>query len=248
MNESLTMKISIIIPVYNEAVTIGPLIHHLIEFGQESIADIIVVDGGSTDNTYEIATALGVTTLRSVRPGRALQMNDGAAIARGQVLYFVHADTLPPTTFVHDISKSIRNGFEFGRFRSKFDSHKLLLKLNAFFTRFDLFMCYGGDQSLFMTKKLFGSIQGFDASMLIMEDYAIVQKAKQEASYKIIPGYVLISARKYETNSWWKVQKANYRIVNMFKQGSSQEDMIRIYRNMLSYRKIDKPRYLISRK
>jgi hypothetical protein len=72
--------------------------------------------------------------------------------------------------------------------------------------------------------------------MRIMEDYDIVVRAKQKAQYGIIQKDVLVSARKYETNSWWQVQKANYTIVQMFKKGASQEEMVIRYKQMLSYR------------
>jgi hypothetical protein len=152
------------------------------------------------------------------------------------IYYILHADTLPPAGFAKEISNLIQKGKTVGRFCTRFQSNSLLLKCNAFFTRYDLFVCYGGDQTLFITRELFSSINGFDNSMRIMEDYDIVVRAKQKAQYGIIQKDVLVSARKYETNSWWQVQKANYTIVQMFKKGASQEEMVIRYKQMLSYR------------
>ena len=242
------MKISVIIPVYNEAHSIASVVSYLLKYGTTTICEIIVVDGGSSDDTINVAKLSGARVVTSPKRGRASQMNYGAEIASGEVLYFVHADSFPPKSFAVDILNSLDEGYKFGRFRTRFDSTNFLLKINAFFTRFDLFFCYGGDQSLFITTPLFNGIEGFDDRMKIMEDYDIVERAKEKAGYKIIQKDTLISARKYDTNSWWKVQQANYTVVRMFKNGASQDDMIGKYHSMLNYRQPVEPRFSISRK
>lgn len=92
-------NISIIIPVLNEAATIDELLIHLIDHASlEHISEIIVVDGGSTDDTVEIIKNLDLNIhLINAPRGRAKQMNAGAAVARGNILYFLHADSFPPT-------------------------------------------------------------------------------------------------------------------------------------------------------
>jgi hypothetical protein len=70
-----------------------------------------------------------------------------------------------------------------------------------------------------------------------MEEYEFCRRARKRAKYKIMKGAVLVSARKYDTNTWLKVQLANLKVVRMFKKGASQQEMVQKYQNMLHYRK-----------
>jgi rSAM/selenodomain-associated transferase 2 len=231
------MTISIIIPTFNEAATIGKLINYLKQHSDHSIADIIVSDGGSEDNTIELASKAGAHAVVSPAKGRAAQMNYGASIAGGEVFYFVHADCFPPETFAQDIKEALGQGYRIGRYFTKFDSPRHILKINAWFTRFDFFICMGGDQTLFVSKSLFQQCKGFKENMQIMEEYEFCRRARKRAKYKIMKGAVLVSARKYDTNTWLKVQLANLKVVRMFKKGASQQEMVQKYQNMLHYRK-----------
>jgi rSAM/selenodomain-associated transferase 2 len=228
--------VSIVIPTYNEAENIGRLITYLLKATSGKDAEVIVSDAGSNDDTTSIANKAGAKAVLSPNKGRAAQMNYGASLAKGEILYFIHADTFPPESFVSDIEDAVKQGFQFGRYQTRFDSDKTILKVNAFFTRFDLFVCYGGDQTLFITKQLFNQINGYKEDMLIMEDYDIVSRGRQIGRYRILKKAALVSARKYETNSWLTVQKANRTIVNMYKKGASQRDMVNKYKEMIVYR------------
>ncbi|GGI23824.1 TIGR04283 family arsenosugar biosynthesis glycosyltransferase [Pedobacter mendelii] len=230
------MKVSIIIPVFNEAEHIGKLTKYLIRFGSNNLQEIIVVDGGSTDDTPLCAKQAGAISVVSPQKGRAAQMNFGASIAKGDLLYFVHADTLPPETYITDIIDAIEAGFDMGRYLSTYNSKSWLLKLNAFLSRLDTFGGMGGDQTLFITTKLFQQTGGFDGTMKIMEEFEFCARARKLGKYKIIKKPVLISARKYDTNGWFNVQKANYTIVRMYLNGASQESMALKYKEMLHYR------------
>jgi rSAM/selenodomain-associated transferase 2 len=228
--------ITIIIPTYNEAESIRCLINYLKDNSNNKVKEIIVSDGGSTDKTLEVAQQAGVKAVLSPKKGRASQMNYAASMAGGEVLYFVHADTFPPPTFVEDIEQALAHGYELGRYRTRFNSNKTILRINAFFTRFDWFICYGGDQTLYITDKLFKEIGGFKEDMLIMEDYEIVERARKKGKYKIFSKTALVSARKYDTNSWLTVQLANRTIVKMYNKGASQVEMVEKYQEMLVYR------------
>ena len=108
--------------------------------------------------------------------------------------------------------------------------------MNAFLSRFDTFAGMGGDQTLFITKNLFDKTGGFNSETRIMEEFEFCARARKNVRYKIIPKAVLISARKYETNGWLKVQIANYTVVKMYGRGATQEEMVNKYKQMLNYR------------
>ena len=146
------MKVSIIIPVFNEAENIAKLIRYLTRFGQDSLQEIIVADGGSTDDTLLYAKEAGAVAVISPEKGRAAQMNFGASMAKGDMLYFVHADTLPPESFITDIADAATTGYDMGRYLSTYDSKSWLLKLNTLLSRLDTFGGMGGDQTLLITK------------------------------------------------------------------------------------------------
>jgi rSAM/selenodomain-associated transferase 2 len=231
------MLLSIIIPTYNEQDNIGRLIQYLKQSLSNKEHQIIISDAGSTDNTIKIASELGAKTIISPVKGRAGQMNFGVQFATGTVYYFVHADSLPVATFYNDIKTTIQNGYNCGSFRFQFDSKKFLLKINSYFTRFNFLFCRGGDQTIFVTKDLFDKVGPFKEEMLIMEDYDFLNRIWQQGRFKLIPKATLVSARKYDENSWLTVQLANLKIVNMYKKGASQQEMILKYKKLLSYRK-----------
>ena len=231
------MILSIVIPTYNEAAiierTLAYLQHNLVGKTHE----IIVSDAGSTDETVAIAQRFGVQVLHSPLKGRAGQMNYGAQNAIGTVLFFVHADCLPAPTFFDLIANALQDKFDCGSFRTRFDSSNFLLKINSFFTQFNYLFFRGGDQGIFVTKKVWNEIGPYKEDMFIMEDYDYIARLWKKANFKLIPKATLVSARKYEENSWITVQLANLKIVSMYKKGASQTDMINTYKELLSYRK-----------
>ena len=160
-------------------------------------------------------------------------MNYGALKATGNILYFVHADTLPPVSFTTDIITAVNDGFDCGRYQTKFNSNKWVYKINAFFTRFDWFICYGGDQTFFITKKLFDELGGYKPDMQIMEEYDLTSRAKQAGKYKIFNGKTLISIRKYLGRSWLQVQMANHKAIQLYKKDANQQEIAATYKAML---------------
>lgn len=223
----------IIIPALNEAENLRLLLPYLCkELGDRG--KIIVADGGSSDESEEVCQAFGATFFESPERGRGPQMNAAvAAYPEVDIYYFLHADARPPCGFYHDIVESIDLGFQVGCYRFTFDSPNPLLAINAFFTRFKPLPCRGGDQSLYMTREVFETLDGFDSSMLIMEDYDIIERARAQFSFRIIPKSVRVSARKYRANNYFKVQLANLTVFRMYRRGASQQAMIAKYQSML---------------
>lgn len=231
------MFLSIILPTYNEEENISKTISHLHQNLIPNSYEIIVSDAGSTDDTVAIAQNLGATVLISPIKGRASQMNHAVNHAAGDVYYFVHADSLPHPTFQKEIEMALESGHDCGSFLTKFDSNRSILKINAFFTRFNYLFFRGGDQSIFVTKKLWLEVGTYKEEMLIMEDYDFLERIWKSGKFKLIQKATLISARKYDQNSWLTVQLANLRVVRMYKNGASQQAMITTYKQMLNYRK-----------
>ncbi len=232
------MSISIIIPTYNEAAYIGKLVIYLTKNGGSKVEEIIVVDGGSTDNTANIAKRKGAQVIISDKKGRAAQMNRGVEKATGKILYFVHADTLPPKTFVEDIFIAVEEGYKIGGYRFKFDSDKLLLKLNAYLTRFNIIICRGGDQTLFVTRQLFDELGGYNDDQLIMEEYDFMKKARKENRFKVIQKDTLVSARKYDHNSYARVNFANFIAFNMWRLNFNRNRILSAYKSLLHHPKL----------
>lgn len=228
------MKVSIIVPVLNEAENIARLVTQLRTNGKDSLAELIVVDGGSTDETVQKAQEAGAIVFRSPHRGRAKQMNFATQFATGDILYFVHGDTLPPASYMDDLMQAVNAGFPIGCFRFRFESDHALLRINSFMTRFDFMWCRGGDQTLFVTRPLFDELGGYGEEDVIMEEYYFIKRAKkQRYPFKIIPKDVLVSARKYDVNGYMRVQIANFIAFNMFRFGFSQHRIAHAYRALL---------------
>ena len=218
------VKLSIIIPVWNEDKVIAKTLEFVLKHTSQS--EIIVVDGDSTDATPEICRQFSkVQFIESTKRGRAAQMNLGATHSKAEILYFLHADSQPPADFEDLILEAVKKGSCSGCFRFKFDSPKWMLKINSFFTRFPYLWCRGGDQSLFITRSLFQELKGYDERFEVMEEYDLIRRIQTKQDFCILPFSVLVSARKYDTNSWFRVMWANFIAFRSFKRG---EDTSRI--------------------
>jgi len=230
------MTLSIIIPTFNEAPNIARTVSHLRKHGGAVPPEILVVDGGSTDHTAQCAAAEGAQVLFSPEKGRAQQMNFGAQNSRGDVLYFVHADTLPPETYLRDIERACASGYQLGNFRYQFDSDRWLLRLNAAFTRLPFMFCQGGDKTLFVQRELFVTLGGYDPQFVIMEEYDFFRRARKFGHRWVVsPQECLVSARKYTKNSWLRVQFANIVVFNLWAFGLAKPPLLkRIYSLLLA--------------
>ena len=230
------MSLSVIIPTYNEAPTIARLVRELLDFAPAGAVEILVVDAHSTDATAALAEAAGATVLRAPRPGRAAQMNHGAAHASGDILYFVHADVRVHPDYVVTIRQAVAAGYLAGCYRFRFDSAHPLLRLNSYGTRFKGLMSRGGDQTLFITRSLFERLGGFNERFVVMEDFEIIQRIRRVARFHIVPQSVLVSARKYEHNGWLRVQLANLTAFALYFLKVEPARIGRTYKALINHR------------
>ena len=230
--------ISIIIPTYNEAEQISETISKIhIANGQYPV-EIIVVDGRSTDDTSVIAVNLNAITIVSEKKGRAAQMNKGASVAKGDILYFLHADSIPPSNFIEYIIGAIDKGFSSGCFRLCFDYSHWFLKANAWFTRFNVNAVRFGDQSLFVTKDIFNKSGGFNESLLMMEDQEIIHRIKKYGKFTVMDNIVITSAKKYLDNGIYRLQAIFFCIWFLYYLGYSQKYLLKLHRKLIRKHKL----------
>ena len=228
-------KISIIIPVLNEAQNI----RQAIASTQPSTnIEVIVVDGGSQDDTYKIASDLNVTIISSL-PGRAVQMNKGARLAKGDILLFIHADTRLPSGFDVMIRTVLQEtGTVAGAFTLRIDAEVASLRLVEWGvnmrSRF-LQMPYG-DQAIFITKDIFNKIGNFP-ELPFMEDFEIMRRLKRIGRITIISVPVITSARRWLQKGIWKTTLINQIIIIAYLLGVPPQRLVRWYRQK-KFRKI----------
>lgn len=226
--------ISVIVPTFNEEKNIGELIQYLEGCDKHDQLEIIFCDSPrSEDDGLQKAGELGAKMLKSPKGYRSFQMNYGAQHASFDILYFLHADARPPKSFVDQIIGALKR-VDFGIFSYKFNSKSCFLRMNSFFTRYDGVFAGGGDQSFFIKAGIFKEIGGFDNRLKIMEDFDMYRRAKRfKLRFEIIKDPLLVSARKYEQNSWIKVNAINLAIFMIYCFNGSQERMLALNRKLI---------------
>lgn len=235
-------QLSIIIPVLNEADTLPALLDHLGNSADKvSDLEILVVDGGSVDNTKNVFKdfakgnpILDLNWIASPKKGRAAQMNLGAVKARGDIFYFLHADSYPSKGFDTAIKEEVAKGNPAGCFRMQFDSRHWWLRLAGWFTRFNWKMCRGGDQSQFITRKVFDQIGGFDEAYKIFEDNKLIAELYNRKQFVVIPKTLTTSCRRYRKMGIWKLQYHFWMIHFKHKRGANPEHLYAYYRKHLA--------------
>lgn len=198
--------ISIIIPVLNEAPRLEVLLPALKERTEtDRVCEVVVVDGGSRDSSRETALRYGAKVLAAPM-GRARQMNAGARHSRGEILYFLHADTVPPFGFDRRILNAFRERMQAGCFRLRFDPPHWFLNFFAWWTRVNHPLCRGGDQSLFIPRSWFDDLGGFDEHYTIYEDNEFIGRIYRQYRFTILPEAVTTSSRRYEQVGMYQLQ------------------------------------------
>jgi rSAM/selenodomain-associated transferase 2 len=196
--------ISIVIPTYNEEKVLPMTLDHLL--AQSGDYEVLVVDGGSTDRTRDIAANKPNVRLMTAPKGRASQMNAGATQATGEWLLFLHADTqLPEGALARLNAMEADKAIQAGGFWHRFSGHDWRLRLISYL---DNFRCRHsriiyGDQALFVRRTLFERLGGFP-NQPILEDVALGQKLVRVTLPVLLQPPVITDSRKFVTMGVWR--------------------------------------------
>lgn len=220
--------LSVVMCALNDAARLGASLDAL---GQSSDMEVIVADGGSTDETWAIAARYGATVIHAPQ-GRAAQFNLGAAHAAGKILLFLHADTRVPLSFRKDIQEclarpdTVAGAF---RFATDFDSLAMRIVTVSANIRAKRFQLPYGDQGLFMHRETFRRAGGFPRAS-IMEDYILVRRLQRLGRIAIAPSSAVTSGDRWRRLGVWRTTLRNARIVALHELGVSAERLAGIYR------------------
>ena len=228
------MEISVIIPVLDEGERLDSLLPDLLKRAETtSLLEIIVVDGGSRDGSPEVARRHNARVLEAPK-GRARQMNAGARVANGELLYFLHADSLPPQGYDRLILQAMEAGPQAGCFRLRFNPPHWFLNAFAWCTRINHPLCRGGDQSLFVPRSWFRASGGFNERFRVYEDNEFIGRLYSGFSFKVLPAYVTTSSRRYNQLGIFRLQY-HYTIIHLKRMlGASPEALYAYYQKRVT--------------
>ena len=214
------MKLSVVVPMLNEERAIGPALAAL--RSGASTAEIIVVDGGSSDRSVEIARGSPVCLLEAKR-GRARQMNVGAAAAHGDVLAFVHADTLVPPTFADDIQNALNDrAIVGGRFDLELDDRAFVCHALGWLINFRsrIMRSATGDQAIFVRRGVFDRLGGFP-EIELCEDVDFARRMRRAGAVACLRAKVVTSARRWRSDGILRTVLRMWTIKSLFLAGVS---------------------------
>ena len=223
MNETL----SIVIPFLDSQKTLLHFLPKILQrISRSHIVEVILVDATGRDNNALICQELDVRYLASAKKGRAAQMNLGAEKSKGNWLFFLHIDSLPPESF--DLLITENPDIESGCFQLKFDWDHWFLQFFEGFTRFYWPIARGGDQGLFVRRAVFVDLGGFH-DIPIMEDIDFCRRLMARKTFKILPQKILTSARKYKEQGVYRLQLIFGWITFLYWLGVDPVKLKRIY-------------------
>jgi hypothetical protein len=219
--------ISVIIPALNEADKIADTVASI---GHGNNTEVIVVDGGSIDNTVSIAKTLGAKIIQG-SPPRSRQMNQGADAASKDILLFLHADTLLPENFnLHVLDALAQPGVAAGAFELRIDSpvpsFRFIERIANWRSR--CFKMPYGDQAIFMFSKVFHQMGGFP-NIPIMEDFELIRRLRKKGDVVTLPQPVITSPRRWLNQGILKTTLINQLVVLSYFMGISPDTIVRLY-------------------
>ena len=225
------MLITVVIPTLDEERAIGPLLDHLSTL--PGSFEVVVADGGSRDRTVAAAEAhpLGPRVLR-VAGGRAAQLDEGARVARGDVLLFLHADTLLPPRAHAEIAEAVGRGAAGGNFALRFDGRDAFSRvLGAFYAVQRRLGVYYGDSAIWVTAGAFRRLGGH-RPLPIMDDYDFARRLERSEPTACLRGPAITSARRWRALGWPRTMLSWNAIRWLYLAGVPPERLARLYRRV----------------
>ncbi|MEM1041726.1 MAG: TIGR04283 family arsenosugar biosynthesis glycosyltransferase [Bacteroidota bacterium] len=220
-----SLVVSIIIPALDEEETLPATLASAL--GQPGPKEIIVADGGSGDATRQIAGRAGVTVVCAPR-GRARQMNAGAAMATGDALLFLHADTQLPDGALDCVREALHGGSTAGCFRLRFDRGGFWLWLWSRPAWMHWHRWAFGDRALFVRRTDFDAVGGFP-DQPIFEELDLVRSLRRRGRFAFLPEAVVTSARRFEAVGALRQQLRNWALWGAWCLGVDPERVARFY-------------------
>ncbi|MEM9646624.1 MAG: TIGR04283 family arsenosugar biosynthesis glycosyltransferase [Planctomycetota bacterium] len=218
----LPSDISIVIPTLNEAQTLSASLQSARE---NDPREIIVCDGGSTDATVEIAHRCGASHVVSSIPGRGIQLNAASTFATGDVILFLHADSLIGPETLHQIC-DLDAEFVWGAARQKIESSSTVYRVLEFGNNLRVRWCKMafGDQAIFVKRDAFKRVGGF-AEQPLMEDVELSRSLRKLDRPRLIEGPVVTSARRWQRRGVIRQTLLNWKIQLAYKLGMDPETL-----------------------
>ncbi len=222
-------SVSAVVPVLNEARLIGAFLRHLrtLRPGLE----IVVVDGGSDDETISIARPLVDRVLTASR-GRAAQMNAGAAVATGEILWFLHADLRPPSDAIEEIQFLLADDrVAGGCFRIRYPRREWVYRIADSFGNIgvDVFGFALGDHGLFCRRSAFECVGGYPL-VPILEDAELYRRLRRIGPMKQLPEEIVTDPRTFEKTGRYRTTAVYFLILALYVMGVPITCLNRIYR------------------
>jgi rSAM/selenodomain-associated transferase 2 len=218
------MRLSVVLPALDEADAVARAVASAWAAGAD---EVLVVDGGSADATAAVSRAAGAAVVDAPR-GRAVQMNAGAAVATGDVLLFLHADTTLPPGARAAVERALAGGAESGCFRLRFDADAPLLRLYAAATRLPVPWLVYGDRALWATRRAFDAVEGVPP-LPVFEDVAFVRALHRRGTFCFLPAAVTTSARRFLRDGLLRRQIRNAWLTVAYWLGASPHRLARRY-------------------
>lgn len=225
---TVPLHVSFIVPVLNEAASIVVALGDL-QGWREIGHEVIVVDGGSTDDTVALAMPFCDQVIQSPK-GRASQMNAGAAVAGGEVLVFLHADTRLPLDALEHLQRFVDSPATWGRFNVRLSGDKWIYRVigDLMNLRSRLTGMCTGDQAMFVRRAMFQEVGGFEP-LPLMEDIALSHRLLALSRPYCVASQVVTDSRRWEKHGPWKTILMMWRLRWRYWRGEDPASLAKVY-------------------